>query len=951
MRRIAIFLLILPCLVSLGSLADAGAPSEVPLMEVLALIEREYAHPERIAPRILLQGSLARAALEIPSFRFDLPPDQDLLRLWVGRRMREFSLPPQNIGLGSDWRMLLADIARFAEGALEEDTLPGMPSPSPGRPILTGLLEALDPHAILLDAITTRRLHSPFLGSPGQVGISLIRLEGDLTVRAVTQGTTADKAGVQGGDRVLQIGDRTALGMGVEEAESLLMGMPGSSLQLLLLRGDRPRPLVVTLRRVRVRESTVESHVFPHDPPRSENRGRLGYLRVISFLDSTREELWEHLQQLNTDQTPLRGLILDLRGNPGGVVEQAIRMADMFLERGSIATLNGPGKQIRSVRARWDRGLPVQPMVLLIDRETASAAELVAGALRGNRRALLIGEPSYGKGSVQSVISLAGGGALKLTVASFRTKAGPAGMVLGEGDSHDGPPGIRPHIRLRAVTPAAPGILGGGWRGLIPQAPPAGNPDTYPGFETGPVLAYLDDPAEKFFTGTALPLPKGDDARHKVLDRDYAIHLARRLLSGNHAGNQAGLFQSAAMFLNAERRRLDRALNTRLGSARMDWSSGAAPIGGKALLERVTLEVRPGKDAPWRLPSSDPAWGGIASGDHFRLTFVLRHHGTRPLHRVAVRLKSRLSMLDGLEIPVGRLEKGTRGMVRLDRRLTGRWPEGPAHVELSLHNGGGNLLDRADLYLPLQGERAVPIRIHLEPSGDQAGNGSGGLSRDMQSLSVRVENRANVSANAGAVWLSPVGRDIRLQSSLHPYPALSPGRVHQGTLPIQLDGGRPGDALSLRLHLLSEVGGRPHLAWSAPLSMGTAPDAGRLQASRRLLPPTRRAIVLEVPSIETSSPPRVDPDGRLILTGQALDEQGLREVQVFLNGHKQIYLRAKRKDRTRLPFQLLASVTPGRNLVRVVAMDTEGLSTERIFLIWHDTVEGFPIMGVNRKLP
>lgn len=1019
-----------------------------PIAEVMGLIEGKFAHPKRLRPRRLLQGAISRAAQDIPSFRADIDEENGNVHVEAGGRVATFPLPDTEdiTSLG----MLLERMAGFTAEALSaqpKNLNPNSREPSPAHLLLEGLLARLDPHAALLDAETYRRYRNRDHGRFGEVGVVLSRQNGQLTVEALAIGSPALRAGLRRGDRILQIDSTPSLFFEPEAAIPLLLGTEGSVLSLLVIRRGHPHPLEIKVRRVNILSTTVESHAFAspgstfrggsgrHDRRPS---GRLAYLRVLAFRDSTEEELWEHLGRLRKGRTPLTGIILDLRGNPGGAVEQAIRMADLFLERGAIATLTGPGNNFHHVQARWDRGFPIQPLVVLMDRHTASAAELVVGALQANRRALVIGEPSYGKNAVQSVIPLSGGGALKLTVATFRTEAGPeappassSGREGAQGEIAPFPQGLQgrgiiPHIRLRSVTRLGRDRPGVPWKGLLPSNRVGGISEgnstvskglsvrtfsgsrfsatrnseaKLPGFENWPELPYVtapnfEDPyvatsssesssartrlsrgGVPFRSTTALPLPKNASKRARQLASDYVIGLAKRILEENAPGDQAALFRQAPLFLNSERARLDRDLVRRLGKVRLggsrrgiDWSlpkgfPASSPAAGAAIVERVALEVRSKADGPWHTRT-----GGVVPGETIRLTFVIRNNGPRPMRRLALRVRSHLLEMDEIDLPVGRLNSGQRTMARLERRLPERLPEGRERIHLALWDSSGATPHRAVVYLPLR--RATPPRLRVWlawPSADDRisgtrtfGGRSVGQDNSLRTLVLRFENMERTPLSSGTVWLTPTNRDIRLMAPLHVYPALAGKRSHSGALKFQVQGGRPGMTPPLRIHLMARVGDAPGLLWNAPLDVLIPTPGQGLHASKGSgLPHTTPSVgpteqrrvgrrVLEAPTIQLPNPPRIDQQGRVVLGAIIRDTQSLLDVQLFFNGRKAAYFLAPTQPGVPFPIRFHDLALPGRNRVRMIARDSDGLTAVREFLLWRDALQGLPLAGTGR---
>jgi len=291
-----------------------------------------------------------------------------------------------------------------------------------------GIVANLDPHSAFLDAAEYDEMRAATTGSYTGVGIEVSAADGRVVVVTPIEGSPAALAGVRAGDVVLAVNGEPVTADRLDETIGRMRGMPGTPVRLAVGRKDEPEPIVFTLQRSEVHVHSVRAEPLP---------GNFGYVRITQFSDSTPDDLAQALSRLAHPRNrpaadgsaapfrPLRGLVLDLRGNPGGVLESAVSVADAFLDQGVIVRADG-----RSPAARFEfsatpgDALDGQPLVVLVDGGSASGSEIVAGALRDHGRATLLGERTFGKGSVQTVIPLRDGQALKLTTSRYYTPAG-----------------------------------------------------------------------------------------------------------------------------------------------------------------------------------------------------------------------------------------------------------------------------------------------------------------------------------------------------------------------------------------------------------------------------------------------------------------------------------------------------------------------------------------------
>ena len=300
-----------------------------------------------------------------------------------------------------------------------------------------GVVSSLDPHSAFLTAGEYDEMRASTAGSYSGVGIEVSAQDGRVVVVSPIEGSAAARAGVRAGDVILAVDGQPVTPAKLDETIDRMRGDVGSHVRLAVGRGGEPEPLLFDLERSEVHVHTVRAAPLP---------GGFGYVRITQFSDSTPSDLDQALVDLTAARPKgLRGLVLDLRGNPGGVLESAVGVADEFLEAGVIVRADG-----RTVDARFEMDATAgdavagAPIVVLVDGGSASGSEIVAGALRDHGRATLMGERTFGKGSVQTVIPLRDGQALKLTTSKYFT---PSGVSIHER-------GIEPDIVLAGLARA-----------------------------------------------------------------------------------------------------------------------------------------------------------------------------------------------------------------------------------------------------------------------------------------------------------------------------------------------------------------------------------------------------------------------------------------------------------------------------------------------------------------
>ncbi|WP_421867103.1 S41 family peptidase [Motiliproteus sp.] len=280
---------------------------------------------------------------------------------------------------------------------------------------IKGMLSGLDPHSAYLDPRAFDSLQVNTSGEFGGLGIEVGMEDGAIRVVAPIDDTPAQRAGVQPGDRIVKLDNKPVRGLDLMQAVNLMRGKPGTKIELTIMRDNQPQPLVLTLTRAVIKVTSVKQRMLDDN---------FGYLRVSQFQVHTGEDLVKAIEKLK-QQGQLRGLILDLRNNPGGVLQAAVEVSDAFLEEGLVVYTKGRIQQSDlSYSATPQNPSGELPLVVLINSGSASASEIVAGALQDHGRAVIMGTPSFGKGSVQTVLPLANERALKLTTARYFTPNG-----------------------------------------------------------------------------------------------------------------------------------------------------------------------------------------------------------------------------------------------------------------------------------------------------------------------------------------------------------------------------------------------------------------------------------------------------------------------------------------------------------------------------------------------
>lgn len=303
---------------------------------------------------------------------------------------------------------------------------------------IKGMLRELDPHTNFMPPEMFKDFETETSGEFGGLGIEISIQNGILTIISPIEDAPAWEAGIKAGDKVVAIDGDSTKGLSLVEASQMMRGKKGSKIVLRVVRGTEDKPRDITVVRGSVKIKSVKY---------TDLGDGFAYVKITSFIENTSKDLQKVVENhIKANKGSMAGLLIDMRRNPGGLLDQAIKVSDMFLKEGVIVSTIGRSKNDKEVAMATKKGPYTDfPIVILVNEYTASASEIVSGALQDNKRALIVGQRTFGKGSVQSVIKLGDGSGLKLTVARYYTPSGVS--IQAEG--------IHPDIEIDDVDPEA----------------------------------------------------------------------------------------------------------------------------------------------------------------------------------------------------------------------------------------------------------------------------------------------------------------------------------------------------------------------------------------------------------------------------------------------------------------------------------------------------------------
>lgn len=592
------------------------------LLESMLKVQRRYVDPDALDPVAMFVHGLREVQEDVAAVqvRF-LPKGAKKPRtgvVQVGKSRLPFSL----VGIESQeesyayFRYVLGFIREELEkmGDFSKEDVDELEYTA-----INGFLDTLDPYSVLLPPKTYGEMKIRTSGSFGGIGIVISIRDGALTVISPIDGTPAARAGIQPSDRIVRIGPESTVNMPLHEAVSRLRGKVGTKVTFWIERDGLTAPKRYTLTRARIEIHSVKSKVL---------RGKVGYLRVSRFSENTRPELKQHITKLV--RAGCESMVLDLTNNPGGLLSQAIAVASTFLNKGTIVVTEGArGVRLDVKKAKSGDTLWRGPLVVLVNRGSASAAEIVAGSLKHLGRAVVMGERTFGKGTVQVLMRNSDRSALKLTVARY----------LVRGDVPIQTVGIVPDIMTVPVA------VRKGWVRFNTLQKRSGEEKLREHLSPGRkvevpdarwTLKYLRKERNEDETKNAAEPDMGADPTVRELARDLLVR---------HRGTRKEMLAECQQFVTEEAKAQQRRIARAVGKLGVDWS--APPKNTSIDPPRLSLSVATeNKKTP------------VTAGEKLRIKMTVTNAGESTAWRVRAMLEAPAYYINGKELLFGKLEPG-----------------------------------------------------------------------------------------------------------------------------------------------------------------------------------------------------------------------------------------------------------------------------------------------------
>lgn len=750
-------------------------------------IAESYVDPTRIDPKAMLLAALDNVQKEVAEVLVEPHPEQNKVAVRVDTQERTFDLAD----VDSPWTLALR--MREIVGFIRANAQPGTDRKKLEYAATNGMLTTLDPHSVLLDPTLYNEMKLTTKGQFGGLGIVIGMRKGQLTVIKPLPNTPASKAGIQAGDRIVRIGRLSTVNMMLNDAVSRLRGDPGTQIDVWIAHA-KEAPKKVVLTRDIIQVDTVVAQQL---------KDGIGYVRLKQFSGNTAPEMLRALDEMKS-HGPLRGIILDLRGDPGGLLDQAIKVADAFVDSGTLVTTVGYANKKRE-ESRATPGMVARvPMVVLVNGGSASASEIVAGALKNLDRAVIVGRRTFGKGSVQVLYDNDDGSALKLTIAQYLTP----------GDVSIQSVGITPDVKLdpSAITKDFVSLFREN-HGLREQDLNAHltSQSAHGGDKPEVTVRYLVEEKKKADADAAKKALLRDDRSDDADDgddgeedddalppdddkfvEDWQIDFARDLLAQAKGWHRHEVMDSSKGYFQKRAAEEQAKVAAALAKLNVDWQPVKDAQGTPKLA--ATLETV-------------PADGKVPAGDKLQLKATVTNTGDGPAAQVRAITKSDDLYLADREFVFGRVDPGQSRSWTVPVKVYKGALTRQDVLDLDVSDEHDHKAEAPPATVTIAGLSRPRFAYSYQLVDDVKGNGDGLVQRGEElRLHVVVKNVGQGRAyKTQATLANKSGDGINVNKGRFDVDNIAPGDAKTVDFTFEVEPDFPGDSFSLQMDVYDSV--------------------------------------------------------------------------------------------------------------------------------------------------
>jgi carboxyl-terminal processing protease len=725
--------------------------SQLPIFsKTLFYVRENYFDKNRLDPKRMLVGALDFVQRDVPEILIDRWPEHDpkQVTVKVNGQQRQFSI--EKVEAPWSLRTTLQEIFRFVQPNLQP-----VPEKEEARRLVeiemaatNGMLYTLDPHSVLLDVETYKDMRTQTQGKFGGLGIVIeMDKKNRITVKRPMPDTPAIRVGIKAKDHIVRINNESTTNMTLNEAVERLRGDVDTNVDVYVERDTSPGIKKFTITRASIRPPSIDppARVLAVPAAPGQAAAKVGYLHMQHFSANSAGDLSEALSMFEREK--VKGIIMDLRGNPGGLYEQAQKVADAFIKTGTLVSMVGvSGVGTQAATASDSGHEPSVPLAVLVNQNSASASEIVAGAMKNLDRGVVVGEGTFGKGSVQVLYDIQSPVAfgdkseddklgLKLTTAQYLTP----------GDVSIQGVGVIPDIETDPLLVQKDGERS--WIRLQPSAHKRREAD-YDFHLEHPSARHGEKPLE---TVSYLLLPKNDKAKHEPdedgvadpdeddapeedtdLKTDFLMEFARDLLAQAKTSRRREIVASAKPFLEKVRAAEDKKVTAALEKLGVDWSAGPASTSTSGPAPQLSLSLS--------LAGGEPK---VLAGAVTKVRGTVKNTGAVPAYRVRAVLESDNPIFDENEMVFGKLAPGESKSYDLSVKVPASMYTRTDEIKATINTQRGSAkVSGSDLLVSIEGKARPMFAYTYQTLDDQKGaNHDGQVQRGEQvRLLVTVKN-------------------------------------------------------------------------------------------------------------------------------------------------------------------------------------------------------------------
>ncbi|HVR64809.1 MAG TPA: S41 family peptidase [Polyangia bacterium] len=890
--------------------------------KALFFTSQNYVEPSRFTALPAFLGAVERMQALTPEMMVEhwYDPREPWITVRVGDRTRSVSVKEMN----APWHLRSA-VSKVA--AFLQDNLPPVPPGDEGPRLLAielgatnGMLQTLDPRSMLLDAGTYKGMFGSG-GWPGALNVSVGRDREDrIVVTSAPVDGPAARAGVRVKDRLLRIGDLATANMNLDDVVDHLQGNVGTTVELTIERDGVQGTRKITAIRAQVHAAAVPvAHRLLTSAGAGSQPGKvIGYFRLAHFTSSAARETSETLAAIAKEN--VAGIILDLRGNQGGLYEQAGRVADLFLKTGTIVRMTARTRTLKDDRAGDDGNEPTVPLAVLVDRQTAAGAEIVAAALKHLDRAVIIGERTYGSGSLQVLFDIPsplGGGdklGLKLTTAQWVSPTGISVQGAGltpdveistqQAEKRNGRFVFRLDSTFRRKESDYVWALDA--QGAPADQPPFASLPSVPRHASNSPDAARDDDEDDS------PVRFADGEEYADADgRDLARDLAVDILTRSTSNDRRQMLAQARSLIDDTRAGEERRLTSALSANGIDWSAGSR-AGGESSIE-LKLAVSPE--------------AAVVPGGSVVIRARATNTGAQAIHRLRTILIAANPFLNGKEIALGTVAAGQTRSGEVEIKIPATTPSLTDEVTARLAADEPVRVDQEPLLVTVNAPGRPVFSLDYDTADEEAPAATAGAGEATGSQTRRIKAEIR---NLGPVAARDVIATLRR----------APGQ--QG---VVIDAGyfrtadlKPGERMTCVFVYRTTTTQNGDQPYRFDLAVGAG--AANASTHRLVVPAGGGAVAGHVsPPSVTATAPLVVSGSTVRVSAQMASDGGLTDAYIFVEGPlpqrpmQKVFYKALAGSQPRASIGADVPVSRGRNQIHVIARGADGVSTSAPLIV------------------